>query len=194
MNEQLQTERKLNPDLAGNQALVNGLTETDKQRGIETVAAAQFQGKQAMWLDRSEPLPKEVILSKLTLAELGVGKSFLDIKHSIDPEDRHKPYYSTSITNRSTQKLRIDRFGTYTLTDDFLILHTMTGGFFSNQQFQEWYNLGESCWIEPGQTVTDPNNHSKVGVYWTYFGTTESGQQFVAGSLWSGKHWWRLWS
>jgi hypothetical protein len=192
MNEQLQTNRQLNPDL--DRVLSDRRQATDKLRGIETVAAAQFQGKQAVWLDRSEPLPKEVILAKLTLAELRVGKSFLDIQHSVDAEDRQKPYYSTSITNRSAEKIRIDRFGTYSLTDDVLILHTMTGGFFSNQQFQEWYDLGESSWIEPGQTVTDPNNHSKVGVYWVYFGITASGQQFVGGSLWSGKHWWKLWS
>jgi hypothetical protein len=193
MNEQLQTKRQLNPDLAGGKVFVDRIRATGKLQGIDTVAANRFPGKQAMWLDPVNPLPKEVILAKLTLAELRVGKSLLDIQHTVDAEDRQKPYYSTNITNRSAEKIRIDRFGTYTLLDGDLVLHTMTGGFFSSQQFQEWYDLGENCWIEPGQTVTDPNNHSKVGVYWTYFGTTESGQEFVAGALWGGKHWWRVW-
>lgn len=193
MNEQLQTKRQLNPDLAGGKVLVDGIRATGKLQGIEIVATHQFQDKQAMWLDTANPLPKEVILAKLTLAELRGGKSFLDIQHTVDAEDRQKPYYSTNITNRSAEKVRIDRFGTYSLTEGDLVLHTMTGGFFSSQQFQEWYDLGESCWIEPGQTVIDPNNHSKVGVYWTYFGMTESGQEFVAGALWGGKHWWKVW-
>jgi hypothetical protein len=193
MNEQLQTKRQLNPDLAHRRVLVDSLQATGTSQGIETVEADRFSGKRAMWLDPSNPLPPEVILDKLTLAQLRVGKSFLEIEHTVDTENRQKPYYGTSITNRSTEPIRIDRFGTYTLTDGDLILHTMTGGFFSPQQFQEWYDLGESEWIEPGQTVTDPNNHSKVGVYWTYFGTTASGQQFVAGALWGGKHWWHVW-
>ncbi len=193
MNEQLQTKSKFNPDFPPRRTWVDGAGKSDRLLGIETVTAHQFEGKQAMWLDQSQPLPPEVILAELTLADLRGGKSFLDIQHLVDREDRQKPYYSTSITNRSAEKLRIDKFGTYTLTDDVLVLHTMTGGFFSAQQFQSWYDLGEGCWIEPGQTVTDPNNHSKVGVYWVYFGSSASGEQFVAGALWGGKHWWQVW-
>jgi hypothetical protein len=63
----------------------------------------------------------------------------------------------------------------------------------SAQQFQEWYELGASEWIEPGQVVTDPNNHSNLGVYWTYSGTTANGQKFIAGAVWKGKAWWKFW-
>jgi hypothetical protein len=179
MNEQLQTKRQLNPDLAHRRVLADSIQATGTSPRVETVEPDQFSGKQAMWLDRYNPLPTEVILDRLTLAQLRVGKSFLEIEHTVDAENRQKPYYVTNITNRSSEPIRIDRFGTYTLTDGDLIL--------------QWYDLGESEWIEPGQTVTDPNNHSKVGVYWTYFGTTASGVQFVAGALWGGKHWWRVW-
>lgn len=136
---------------------------------------------------------QDLIFATLSTEELKAGKSFLDIKHFCPPDARDKPYYSTSLTNRTSEKLRIDRFASYTENGDLLVLHTMTGGFFTAQQFREWYNLDGDEWIEPGKVVTDPNNHSNLGVYWAYFGTTASGQSFVAGAPWLGaKPWWRL--
>ncbi len=190
MNEQLQTKSKLNGDSPISGSLIN--LETGRLRGIETTRINQFRDNRIIFDDQSQPLPEDVIVATLTLADLRVGKNFLDITHTVDANDRQKPYYATNITNRSTEKIRIDKFGTYTLNDDILVLHTMTGGFFSDQQFQELYDLSDG-WIEPGKTVTDPNNHSKVGVYWTYFCTTEGGQEFIAGSVWGGKHWWKVW-
>jgi hypothetical protein len=58
MNEQLQTNRQLNPD----RVLADSRRATGTSTGIETVEANQFSGKQAMWLDKSDPLPAEVIL------------------------------------------------------------------------------------------------------------------------------------
>jgi hypothetical protein len=132
------------------------------------------------------------LATSLDWADLTAGKSWLEIQHRRNPEDRRKPYYLTRITNRSSEPIRIDRFGTYTRSGKILVLHSITGGFFSRQQFQEWYDL-KTEWIDPGQVVSDPNNHSKLGVYWAYFGTTASGNQFVAGSPWNGKPWWQLW-
>jgi hypothetical protein len=145
---------------------------------------------------------QSLIFATLNLEDLTVGKNFLDVKHYYPADARDKPYYTTSLTNRSGEKIRIDRFACYTQHDDFLALHTMTGGFFSAQQFIEWYNLdGENAglgegdgWIAPGAVVSDPNNHSNLGVYWAYFGTTASGQTFVTGAPWLGaKPWWQLW-
>jgi hypothetical protein len=157
--------------------------------------------------DRGDNLPSSAVIeapveampiidtsfTTVNLADLKAGKSFLDIKHHCEPGEPPKPYYSTSITNRSAENLRIDRFATYIPKDKTIVLYSITGGVFSAQQFQEWYELGQNLWIEPGQTVTDPNNHSNVGIYWAYFGTTASGQQFVAGAQWLGKPWWQLW-
>ena len=191
MNEQLQIKSKLNGDNPISGSLFN--LETGRLRGIETIRDNQFRDNRAIFGDNSGSLPVDVIVATLTLADFRVGRKFLDIAHSVDGNDRQKPYYATSITNRSSERIRVDKFGTYTLNDDILVLHTMTGGFFSDRQFQEWYDLTDDGWIEPGKTVTDPNTHSKVGIYWTYFCTTESGKEFVAGSLWGGKHWWKVW-
>jgi hypothetical protein len=167
-------------------------TELDLDSTRPTFADARTIGTD--YIDYSYLIKKDVIFATLDLAELKEGKNFLEIEHRSIPKDRQKAYYSTSITNRSTEKLRIDRFCTYTQNGDILVLHSITGGFFGAQQFQEWYDLGESRWIEPGQVVTDPNNHSNLGAHWAYFGTTISDRKFVASSPWLGdKPWWQLW-
>jgi hypothetical protein len=197
MNDRLQQMRKLNLDLGTTTSKLGeiGTEKSNKSRLEHTDAkgllfASAIKAKS----DGSRPIIEDVIFATLDWAELKVGNRIVDIHHCNTPENRQKPYYSTSITNRSTEKIRIDRFGTYIQKGNTLVLHSITGGFFSSQQFQEWYDLGNSSWIEPGQVVTDPNNHSNLGSYWGYFGTTASGKKFVAGAPWNGKSWWKLWN
>jgi hypothetical protein len=197
MNKQLQQMRKLNLDLARttNKLGEIGSENSNKSRLEHTDAkgllfASAIKAKS----DGSRPIVEDVIFATLDWADLKAGKNLVDVQHRRNPGDRQKPYYSTSITNRSTEKIRIDRFGTYIQKGNTLVLHSITGGFFSSQQFQEWYDLGNSQWIEPGQVVTDSNNHSNLGAYWGYFGTTASGKKFVAGAPWNGTSWWKLWN
>lgn len=200
MSERLQTESKSNLDNCLTTSRI-GQSETKVDR-MEMISAKSHSSEldspqlAAVTIGDALPIDKnmDVIFATLELPDLKVGKSFLAIEHSTDANNRHKPYYSTRITNRSTEKIRIDRFGTYIRKGDILVLHSITGGFFSAQQFQEWYDLGQKRWLEPGQSVTDPNNHSNLNVYWAYFATTASGRQIVAGAPWLGrKHWWQLW-
>jgi hypothetical protein len=195
MNDRRQQMHKLDLKLGKkkNKPIESGTTPSRNSR-LEHTDVFSLGSTLGAKSDEPVGMIENVIIATFDRADLNVGKSFLDIQHCRNLEDRHKPYYSTKITNRSTQKIRIDRFGTYTKRGDLLVLHSITGGFFSCQQFQEWYDLGQSQWIEPGQVVTDPNNHSNLGVYWTYFATTASGEKFVAGAAWLGiKPWWKLW-
>ncbi len=184
MKEQLQAMGKLNLDLAL-------ATSKTSRVGITKIQAQAFIP--GLTPDLEHQRMETVTIPILNLADLKAGKNWLDIQHSNYAKDRQKPYYATNIINRSSEKIRIDRFATYTQLGDTLVMHSITGGFLTSQQFQEWYDLGKSIWIKPGQVVTDPNNHSNIGVYWVYFGTTASGQHFVAGSAWNGKPWWQLW-
>ena len=155
-------------------------------------SGAAFASALKAKFDGTRPIVEDVIFATVEWDELTAGKSWLAVSHSQDRDRIDKPYYATSITNRSTEKIRIDRFGTYIQTGKTLVLCSITGGFFSRQQFQEWYELGDSQWLEPGQTVIDPNSYSSRGVYWAYFGTSASGEKFVAGAAWNGKPWWKL--
>jgi hypothetical protein len=194
MNEQLQAERTLDlaPDLAIDKS---DRSETVDASNSNNVTATQpngllFAAALRAKANGSRSIVEDAIFATVDGDDLKAGKSFLDIRHRSKREDRRKPYYSTTITNRSTEQIRIDRFGTYMKKGRALVLHSITGGVFSGQQFQEWYELGNE-WLEPGQVVTDPNNHSQVGVFWAYFGTTASGKQFVTGAAWNGKRWWQ---
>ncbi len=191
MNQQLQQIRE--SDLAGCMTTSKldrtGMTIT-KGKVAAGVQGQQFAAALRAKHDGSRPIVEDVIFATVELRDLNLGK-WLDISHYSD-SDRHKPYYSTKITNRSTQRIRIDRFGTYIQKGKTLVLHSLTGGFLSTQQFQSWYELGAGEWLEPGQVVTNPNNHSNLGAYWVYSGTTASGQKFVAGAAWNGRPWWQL--
>jgi hypothetical protein len=204
MNEQLQTERKSNLDdpLTTRKPGMLGtidLGKTPLHRSPASTAPPIIEVAPQTIKVAVNQQPKfdkniDLIFATIDLPALKIGNSLLEIAHCSERKHRHKPYYSTTITNRSPEKIRIDRFGTYLRKGNVLVLHSITGGFFSAQQFQEWYDLGRNGWLEPGRSVTDPNNHSNPGVYWAYTGTTASGRQFVAGASWcGGKSWWQLW-
>lgn len=195
MGEQLQQMQESNDPQIVTTVAIGSTTGSGNSDELESKLANGLEFATALKAraDGSRPIVEDVIFATLDRAELATGQNWLKIQHSSNWEDRQKPYYATSITNISTEPIRIDRFGSYIQTGKTLVLHSITGGFCSSQQFQEWYNLGQSQWIEPGQTVGDPNNHSSLGVYWAYFGTTASGRQFVAGAPWSTRRWWQLW-
>ncbi len=204
MNEQLQTERKSNLDdrLTTDKPGMLGTIDLEKMQLWRSSAstASQIIEVEPQTIEVAvEQQPKfdkniDLIFATIDLSALKIGNSLLEIAHYSERKHRHKPYYSTTITNRSTEKIRIDRFGAYIRKGNVLVLHSITGGFFSAQQFQEWYDLDRNGWLEPGRSVTDPNNHSNSGVYWAYTGTTASGRQFTAGVSWcGGKSWWQLW-
>jgi hypothetical protein len=196
MTEQLQSEQKSTLDA---RPLVTTLDidphDLAKVRPADAVLARLVDNQPS--LAESRPtidLNLDLIFATIELTELKLGQRLLQVQHSTERTNRHKPYYSTTITNRSTEKIRIDRFGTYIRKGRSIVLHSITGGYFSNQQFQEWYDVGGDGWLEPGRSVTDPNNHSNLDLYWAYTCTTANGRQFTAGAPWHGsKSWWQIW-
>jgi hypothetical protein len=40
---------------------------------------------------------------------------------------------------------------------------TVTGEYFTDQQFQEWYGVEADGWIQPGETLTDWDNYGGRG-------------------------------
>ena len=195
MNQQLQQTRELDRDLRLTTSSLDPQEIANPNRGkvADGMKGRQFVAALKAKYDGTRPIIEDVIFATVELADLQAGNSYLEIAHHIQRGSSHKPYYATKITNKSTQKIQIDRFGTYVQKGNTLVLHSLTGGFLSAQQFQQWYELGASEWLEPGQVVTDPNNHSNLGVYWVYAGTTANGQKFVAGAAWKRKAWWKFW-
>jgi hypothetical protein len=194
MTEQLQSERNSIDSRPLTTTLDIDPIELAKVRPAASVLERLVGSESPMAELQSVDRNIDLIFAAIELTDLKLGNTLLQVQHSTERNNRHKPYYSTTITNRSTEKIRIDRFGTYIRKGKSIVLHSITGGYFSTQQFQEWYDVGGDGWLEPGRSVTDPNNHSNLDLYWAYTFTTASGRQFTAGTPWRGsKSWWQIW-
>lgn len=150
-----------------------------------------------------EPLPQgayyiqdeEKRKSEILIPEhLSFGNKFLKVSHKKETNERRKGYYSTTLINVSQQKVKVTKFAAYSYYKGMYVLSTITGGYFSEQQFKEWYNIDRDGWIKSGQSVKDPNNYGSGNEYWVYFCINETGQDFVAGGLFEKqKPWWNFW-
>lgn len=73
------------------------------------------------------------------------------------------------------------KFGGYNLSGDQYVLNTITGDYFTAEDFLNWYGVDRDGWIKPGQTVSDPNNYGSGKGYWAYFCLNEQGDEFIIG-------------
>jgi hypothetical protein len=111
MTEQLQSERKSTLDARS--IATTPLGKIDP-RDLAKVRPADTVLKQALGNEHrpilAQPLDRNIdlIFATIELTELKLGNSLLQVQHSTERTNRHKPYYSTTITNRSTEKIRID--------------------------------------------------------------------------------------
>lgn len=90
-----------------------------------------------------------------------------------------KLVYATSLTNIGAEPVRVLRFAGYSMIDGQLRLNTVSGDYYSEEQFRTWYGMGDSEWIEPGQTVSDPDNYGGPKAVWAYFCRSKSGIEFM---------------
>ncbi|HEY3415557.1 MAG TPA: hypothetical protein VGM23_01620 [Armatimonadota bacterium] len=132
-----------------------------------------------------EPEQQQQVADTITLEELNAGERFARLAHSpstMPKVDKH--YYSTTLTNIISQRIKVIKFAAY-LRDDCGVfrLRTITGGYFTAEQFRAWYGLDEREWLEPGQSATDPENYGGPGALWVYFCRTETGEDFAVGAV-----------
>ncbi|MDP6111082.1 MAG: hypothetical protein QGG53_04370, partial [Planctomycetota bacterium] len=91
-------------------------------------------------------------------------------------------YYSTTIENISAVRIRVLRFGGFSKQWNSYRLNTINGDYFSDDEFINWYDAPLDGWIEPGESVCDPNNYGGDDCYWVYYFKTEGGEEFAAGA------------
>lgn len=127
-----------------------------------------------------EPVP---VYDVLNLAALEFGNRFLEITYEESEAHPGEPgRYSTTIRNISSEPIKVVKFGGYEESQGEYVLHTITDGFFTDEQFRSWYGVSGDGWIEPGDHVCDHNNYGGDDGYWAYFCTTQSGKSFTAGA------------
>jgi hypothetical protein len=89
--------------------------------------------------------------------DLEKGREYLTVRYGpsqLEPNDRS--HYSTTLTNISAKQIKVLKFAGYTRMGKEWRLSTVTGTFYSGQEFREWYGLGRKQSIGPGETATDP--------------------------------------
>jgi len=119
----------------------------------------------------------------LTAADLERGQSLVRVEFGAstsEPGSRH--HYSTKLTNVSGKRVRVLKFGGYTKAGKGYSLNTITSRFFTAEDFKEWYGQKRD-WIEPGQSVTDPNNYGSPPGLWAYYCEAEDGKKFLTGGI-----------
>jgi hypothetical protein len=124
-------------------------------------------------------LPKD---NTLSLADVAAGSRFVTVQHGESSNKKAgDASYATSLTNVSSKKLRITRFGGFVPdgTGKWQ-LSSVTGTFYTADDFVDWYGQNGD-WLLPGQTVRDDSNWGAPPVLWAYYGVTDTGEPFIAG-------------
>jgi hypothetical protein len=133
-----------------------------------------------VWFVEPVSIPKQDVLDLSILEE---GKAFVRISCGRSRSRPDEPgHYSTSIHNVSDKKLRVTRFAAFTKSGAVFRLNTISGDYFSADEFISWYGAPQDGWIPPETTVTDPNNYGGGNGYWVYYFETEDGKRFAAGA------------
>jgi hypothetical protein len=118
---------------------------------------------------------------ELTAADLKVGQAIVRVTFGASTaQPASRDHYSTTLTNVSNHRVRVLKFAGYSKSGNSYLLNTVTGGFFTPQEFREWYGQAGD-WIEPGQSVSDPNNYGGPPVLWAYYCEAQSGEKFITG-------------
>ncbi|HLO95330.1 MAG TPA: hypothetical protein VK195_13535 [Burkholderiaceae bacterium] len=117
--------------------------------------------------------------------DLTEGQRLVRVSHGPAPQqgaDDGPLHYTTTLTNLSTIRVRIVRFGGFRADPQGWLLSNATRDFYGQDAFRDWY-AQPGHWIEPGESVVDDSNWGNVPVIWAYWGVTERGESFVTGSM-----------
>lgn len=117
-------------------------------------------------------------------ADLEIGAKWVEVAHGpVRRDARGETAYSTTLTNVSGERVRVLRFAGYHRVRGRWVLSTVTGQFYSPDEFRSWYGLTDSEWLQPGESATDPDNYGGPRSLWAYYCESESGERFVAGGI-----------
>ncbi|MDR3055711.1 MAG: hypothetical protein LBU53_09975 [Zoogloeaceae bacterium] len=147
---------------------------------IRTLPLGSYQTIAAI---RTPPVRKVYYLENAS-NHLKHGKQFIEVKYGKSRQKKEGyHFYSTSLKNISSQRIKIVQFGGYILNENKMWqLANASGGFYTLDDFKDWYQQkGE--WLMPGETVCDATNWGTPPVLWAYHGITETGESFVAGRV-----------
>ncbi|MES2943384.1 MAG: hypothetical protein V4772_10990 [Pseudomonadota bacterium] len=141
--------------------------------------AETSNGYETLPLDLSTLNPPEAFWDKPALLEK--GSQYILARHGDYSVKDDKKYYVTSLTNISSQPVRVRKFAGFNHLQGSYLLANFTKAWFTAKDFSDWYGVSASGWIAPGQTVADTSNWggSDDG-FWAYWCESEDKKRFMA--------------
>ena len=113
--------------------------------------------------------------------DLRAGARRVSVVYGVSTSKPRSPdHYSTKITNLSSRRVRVRLFGAFHVHAVARPIDTASGRYFSPFDFRQWYGQKDE-WIEPGESVIDPNNYGARPILWVYFCEDDLGDRFVTG-------------
>ncbi len=94
-----------------------------------------------------------------------------------DPQG--KAIYATTLKNLSKQRIRIEKFIAVRQVNGVYLASTVSGSYYTAEQFTAWYAVPADGWIPAGGSVADESNYGSGDGLWAYFGRTEEGRPFI---------------
>ena len=122
-------------------------------------------------------------VNKLTLDNLKDGNALIRVTYGKSTARPSSPnYYSTTLSNHSNKRVRVLKFGGHIPQGGQFVMSNAARRFYTADEFMEWYGQ-KGRWIEPGQSVTDPNNYGGRPMLWAYYVEIEGGQKCWTGRV-----------
>jgi hypothetical protein len=120
---------------------------------------------------------REPVSDTLTQAEVAEASGCVNISFgpARDSASRRR-VYETKVTNQCSHPVRVTHFGAYSLLDGVWKLNTIVDGFFTADQFREWYGAPEDGWLPAGTSAMDKENYGPNAL-WVFFFETRDGQR-----------------
>lgn len=98
-------------------------------------------------------------------------------------------WFSLRVANRGDEPARVLRFAAFAGGEGggpgdggLYHLSTITGDWFDDGLFVEWFDAPAEGWLPPGATVSDPTCYGPLGALWVFEGVTRSGRPFRVGA------------
>lgn len=127
----------------------------------------------------------EVIKETINISDLRDGMHFARVTHFLDLRQKTKiQFYTTQVTNLTDQHIQVVKFAEYKrISRDIYQQNTVNDRYYTTEEFNNWYGLGDVAWLAPGVSVFNPNNHCHPGTLWVYFCRTEQNEEFIVGAI-----------
>ncbi len=114
---------------------------------------------------------------------LCIDSALVEIRHCSSINNHADERYCTIVRNIGDVPFKVKRFAAFSMRNGEYRLSTISNTWFSNTQFQNWFNQTDE-WITPNMKVADQDNYGYGNGYWVFEIQFQSGDTvFIRSKL-----------